>query len=310
MYGPVMQHESHFVHREHFQMPPLEPFYMPHPHQIHRAHVQDCEVRSPMMEPHHPMIKCPGGPLFGFVSQFTFCCPNHQWLAPGESDLPPLAHFLYHLLQTMEIPHATLVVALSYIHRLVDLNDCHRHVEVCGHCLATVCVVLASKFLEDDTRPNNKQWAREASMTTQELAAHERTVLERLDYNLNYSLEDFNQLKSFYMKDTLLVLWQKGGFIPLYTPTQVPCSKCRLSINTVQNIQNSVVPMNEYSPGSFTFTPEEYVCFLANRYSCGGFRDVSPKCIDEIVQYDRMHCEEQEYWNILQDLKSCTKVQV
>lgn len=87
-------------------------------------------------------------PLTAFTTRFTITCKTPRSKHNGPLTL---SHFVYSFLQCRALTNATVVLGLTYAHQLCNLGtECVQDTDrlVCGHCLISVCLLLAEKVLQ------------------------------------------------------------------------------------------------------------------------------------------------------------------
>ncbi|KAF9508008.1 hypothetical protein BS47DRAFT_1350826 [Hydnum rufescens UP504] len=98
----------------------------------------------------------------------------------------PSAHFITFLgtlLSTTQVSQGVIVLSLYYIYRLKMLNPHIRGMEGSEFRLAVIALMLANKFLDDNTY-TNKTWSEVSGITLTEINLMEREFLQGIDHRL------------------------------------------------------------------------------------------------------------------------------
>ncbi|EIE92509.1 hypothetical protein G6F46_011798 [Rhizopus delemar] len=98
--------------------------------------------------------------------------------------------FCYQILSATQLKDSVVYLCLKYIANLLQANPTIEGAEGSEYRLFVVGLVLASKFLEDNTY-TNKSWSEVSGMKIEELNMMEAEFLEAIDFNLCVGAQDF-----------------------------------------------------------------------------------------------------------------------
>ncbi|ORX85756.1 hypothetical protein K493DRAFT_197787, partial [Basidiobolus meristosporus CBS 931.73] len=100
--------------------------------------------------------------------------------------------FCKNIITRMSVLPTTLFLALKYIHRLRKSSSNSCPSEGSEYLVFITSLILAHKFLEDDTY-TNQAWADISKIPVEQLNKMEKHFLRRMNYHLNTSQEEFIQ---------------------------------------------------------------------------------------------------------------------
>ncbi|KAG0169008.1 hypothetical protein DFQ28_007305 [Apophysomyces sp. BC1034] len=96
---------------------------------------------------------------------------------------PAFKKFCLQILTATQLTESAIYLALKYIAILLQSNPCIEGAEGSEYRLFIVALILANKFLDDNTF-TNKTWSDVSGMKVHDLNIMEAEFLEALDYNL------------------------------------------------------------------------------------------------------------------------------
>ncbi|KAG8969797.1 hypothetical protein FRC03_000623 [Tulasnella sp. 419] len=128
-----------------------------------------------------------------FVAHNTASMMCYLWFNNGTSDFesarlqfvpsPAFVDFLHKLLTTTQVSQSVIVLALHYVYRLKKSNPYIKGKEGSELRLAVTALILANKFLDDNTY-TNKTWSDISSISLLEINQMEREFLQGVDNRL------------------------------------------------------------------------------------------------------------------------------
>ena len=177
---------------------------------------------------------CPkGGNLADFMAEvaalFWFETTKMLNVASQRTLIPPLVpsavasqHFkkwILTVLTTTQVTQNVVVLALLYIYRLKTANPTVKGGSGSEYRLLTVALMLANKFLDDNTY-TNKTWADVSGISDNEIHVTEIEFLSNMRYSLLVSVEQWEEwldkLTRFWL---YLELTQRAPLSPLLIPS-------------------------------------------------------------------------------------------
>lgn len=111
---------------------------------------------------------------------------------PHSAVTPEFRKYVSHILTSTRLPSSTILLALHYLaNRMSLLQGLGIHAPGTGHVyhMMTIALMLASKFLDDNTF-QNRSWADVSHIPVAELNKHEREWLVDMSWDLHFNLED------------------------------------------------------------------------------------------------------------------------
>ncbi|KAI8049445.1 cyclin-domain-containing protein [Gilbertella persicaria] len=117
------------------------------------------------------MTKAPYSPLGGDYHSFSYTAS------------PAFKKFCYQVLTATQLKESAVYLSLKYIAILLQSNPSIEGAEGSEYRLFIVALMLANKFLDDNTF-TNKTWSDVSGMKVHDLNIMEAEFLEALDYNL------------------------------------------------------------------------------------------------------------------------------
>lgn len=153
------------------------------------------------------------------------CSGSHSYalgvdlVSPNGVDITPLPRFVHYSISRTKLCPATVLVALIYLQRLkLRYPACHGS-NGAMHRLALASLLLASKYLYDDSY-DNRAWTTVSCglYSMKEVNCMERELLGFLDYNLSVSESDWVsvvQLLLHYMNSVSWKHQQQWGIVSI-----------------------------------------------------------------------------------------------
>jgi hypothetical protein len=103
---------------------------------------------------------------------------------PTENLLPSYRKFVYQILSSTRLPSSTILLGLAYLKERMDIINRGPAAEQNVYRLLTISLLLASKFLDDNTF-QNKSWSEVTNIPVTELNALEKEWLRAINWNLH-----------------------------------------------------------------------------------------------------------------------------
>ncbi|ORX77708.1 hypothetical protein K493DRAFT_204889 [Basidiobolus meristosporus CBS 931.73] len=100
--------------------------------------------------------------------------------------------FCKNIITRMSVLPTTLFLALKYIHRIRQSSPNSQPSQGSEYQVFITSLILAHKFLEDDTY-TNQSWSDISKIPVEQINKMERHFLKGIGYNLNVSQEEFIQ---------------------------------------------------------------------------------------------------------------------
>ncbi|KNC74591.1 hypothetical protein SARC_12867 [Sphaeroforma arctica JP610] len=137
---------------------------------------------------------------------------------------PEFLDFCKHLVSpygiyNITLERSTVIHALHYMFSLVESNSGIIENNACATCILVTCLVIATKFVQENGRRSNLEWARLANMKMGELNQLERQVLHLLGFDLLLPLAKYNELETLLSQDFVVSSWIEG-------PINKPHNRC------------------------------------------------------------------------------------
>ncbi|KAG1324174.1 hypothetical protein G6F62_009247 [Rhizopus arrhizus] len=98
--------------------------------------------------------------------------------------------FCYQVLSATQLKESAVYLCLKYIANLLQINPSIEGAEGSEYRLFVVALMLANKFLDDNTY-TNKTWSEVSGMKVHDLNVMEAEFLEAIDFNLYIRAQDF-----------------------------------------------------------------------------------------------------------------------
>jgi hypothetical protein len=185
-----------------------------------------------------------GGNLADFMAEvaalFWFETTKTLNVASPRTPIPPLApsavasqHFkkwILTVLTTTQVTQNVVVLALLYIYRLKTANPTVKGRSGSEYRLLTVALMLANKFLDDNTY-TNKTWADVSGISVTEIHVMEVEFLSNMRYSLLVSVEQWEE-----WLDKLIGFWSylelaQRALSPSLSPLLIPSPTHRTFIS-------------------------------------------------------------------------------
>ncbi|KAG2237654.1 hypothetical protein BDF21DRAFT_378191 [Thamnidium elegans] len=125
---------------------------------------------------------------------------------------PAFKKFCYQVLTATQLQESAVYLSLKYIAILLQSNPSIEGAEGSEYRLFIVALMLANKFLDDNTF-TNKTWSDVSGMKVRDLNIMEAEFLEALEYNLFVRKDDYDNWKH------LLELCRERSYVSLYDIT-------------------------------------------------------------------------------------------
>ncbi|ORX56799.1 hypothetical protein DM01DRAFT_1319866 [Hesseltinella vesiculosa] len=142
----------------------------------------------------------PGSPVAPSLSDFSATIVYLMWHARNHAKTrpsfasPAFKRFCLQVLNATQLTESAVYLALGYIANLLRANPSIEGAEGSEYRLFIVALMLANKFLDDNTF-TNKTWSEVSGMNIQDLNIMESEFLEALDYSLFVRDQDYTQWK-------------------------------------------------------------------------------------------------------------------
>ncbi|ORZ23272.1 hypothetical protein BCR42DRAFT_132456 [Absidia repens] len=120
---------------------------------------------------------------------------RHSFSAVSGNASPAFKRFCLQVLTATQLSESAVFLALKYIANLLESNPSIEGAEGSEYRLFIVALMLANKFLDDNTF-TNKTWSEVSGMKVQDLNIMESEFLEALEYSLFVREESYAQWKS------------------------------------------------------------------------------------------------------------------
>lgn len=139
---------------------------------------------------------------------------------PQNQVSPSWKTFVSQILSSTRLPDATILLGLEYLTRRIQKNGGTPPKAMTIHKLLTISLVLASKFLDDNTF-QNKSWAEVTGIHVTDINKLEQDWLREMEWNLNIdptgsgSWEKWNQIWKNWKQE------QKQWSRPLAAPVKL-----------------------------------------------------------------------------------------
>ncbi|CAO3636387.1 unnamed protein product [Cunninghamella blakesleeana] len=123
---------------------------------------------------------------------------------------PAFKRFCLQVLSSTQLTESAVYLGLKYICHLLESNPSIEGAEGSEYRLFIVALMLANKFLDDNTF-TNKTWSEVSGMKVQDLNIMESEFLEALEYTLFVRDEDYKKWKSIldYCRDKMSTTWSQ-----------------------------------------------------------------------------------------------------
>ncbi|KAI5777835.1 hypothetical protein EDC01DRAFT_623557 [Geopyxis carbonaria] len=172
---------------------------------------------------------------------------------PPERLLPSYRKFVFQILSSTRLPSSTILLGLVYLRERVQMPHMiglrMEHV----YRLLTICLLLASKFLDDNTF-QNKSWSEVTNIPVGELNELEKDWLKDIKWNLHVDPEG---TKGFSQYRTMWEAWMKKNTSSTVSPPLAPIDT---NARPRSHSTFSPVPMypshQHYNSSHPTVTPE------------------------------------------------------
>ncbi|KAI9733186.1 MAG: hypothetical protein M1818_007304 [Claussenomyces sp. TS43310] len=115
-----------------------------------------------------------------------------QRLVPDAMPTTPFRKWVVTILSTTQVTPNVILLALLFIYRLKTLNPTVKGRAGSEYRLLTVALMLANKFLDDNTY-TNKTWAEVSGISVGEIHVMEVEFLSNMRYSLLASMEQWNE---------------------------------------------------------------------------------------------------------------------
>ncbi|KAF7506149.1 hypothetical protein GJ744_012213 [Endocarpon pusillum] len=120
-------------------------------------------------------------------------------ISPGSRPTPQFLKYVLAILSSTRLPSSTIVLALFYLAsrmKIVSANGEATRSSSCVYRMLTTCLLLGSKFLDDNTF-QNRSWADVSQIPVMELNKMELDWLKGFDWTLHGPM--YNETEGFYM---------------------------------------------------------------------------------------------------------------
>ena len=165
-------------------------------------------------------------------------------IQPNSTVIPPFRKYVSQILTSTRLPSSTILLALHYLAtRMSMLQAKGVYTSSNGHLyhMLTVSLMLASKFLDDNTF-QNRSWAEVSQILVVELNKEEREWLVDIHWNLHFDVSDPLGFAG-WMKQ-----WEH------YRAKKVELSMEALKLSPVDPIRMQY-PAPKYAPHTPMYTP-------------------------------------------------------
>lgn len=124
---------------------------------------------------------------------------------------PAFKRFCLQVLSSTQLTESAVYLGLKYICHLLESNPSIEGAEGSEYRLFIVALMLANKFLDDNTF-TNKTWSEVSGMKVQDLNIMESEFLEALEYTLFVRDDDYKKWKSIldYCRDKMSTTWSQN----------------------------------------------------------------------------------------------------
>ncbi|KAI8099582.1 uncharacterized protein BX664DRAFT_321651 [Halteromyces radiatus] len=120
---------------------------------------------------------------------------RHSFSSVSGNASPAFKRFCLQVLTATQLSESAVFLALKYIANLLESNPSIEGAEGSEYRLFIVALMLANKFLDDNTF-TNKTWSEVSGMKVQDLNIMEAEFLEALEYNLFVREHDYMNWKT------------------------------------------------------------------------------------------------------------------
>ncbi|RUP44370.1 cyclin-domain-containing protein [Jimgerdemannia flammicorona] len=174
---------------------------------------------------------------------------------PQTRNMTNFRKFCYDILNATQISSSCILLSLKYIQSLKRQNPNIRGAEGSEYRLFTVALMLANKYLDDNTY-TNKTWAEVSNLSVKELNIMEIEYLAALSYELFVSEQEYLQ----WLKECETYVARQGQYMQQQAnatlrPTKVPTGVRRLSPPPPsRNHQLPSINMSNFMPAPTAMT--------------------------------------------------------
>lgn len=114
----------------------------------------------------------------------------------GQRLQPSYRKFVNQILSSTRLPKATILLGLAYLKKRMLMLDISGHRLDHVYRYLTIALLLASKFLDDNTF-QNKSWSEVTALTVTEINKLEKHWLEDISWNLHIDRDGKNEFREF-----------------------------------------------------------------------------------------------------------------
>lgn len=165
--------------------------------------------------------------------------------AASERLLPSYRKFVYQVLSSTRLPSSTILLGLVYLRERTTMPQMAGTRQEHVYRLLTIALLLASKFLDDNTF-QNKSWSEVTNIPVQELNQLEKDWLREIKWNLHVDPEG---TKGFSQYKTMWDVWVERNLVKI-VPSLAP-----IDTNFRPRSHSAFSPVPLYPPHQQHYTP-------------------------------------------------------